>query len=156
MAKKKVAGVSAERLERRQLAESDCEELRLCPKCKVKREIRYFGFRDKDKTKLKSWCNKCAAEASNALYNYEEKRKYSLKFLYGISVEEYDRLRVKQDFKCALCGRHENDVYHGLHVDHCHKTGEVRGLLCHLCNTMLGKIENRDLLDKVIDYLQEK
>lgn len=61
--------------------------------------------------------------------------------MYGISEDEY-RLLVKiQDNRCAICGRtpeEAQDKAGRLAVDHCHKTGKVRGLLCGSCNRALG------------------
>jgi hypothetical protein len=54
---------------------------------------------------------------------------------YKISKPDWDSLIQKQGGTCALCN---NPPYA---VDHCHETGEVRGLLCDYCNRLLGKIE---------------
>ncbi|MES0339850.1 MAG: endonuclease VII domain-containing protein [Anaerolineales bacterium] len=65
-------------------------------------------------------------------------KDYNLKHAYGISLEDYGRMLEDQDGVCAICGggqivtKNNNNGY--LHVDHDHATGEVRGLLCHLCN----------------------
>lgn len=50
----------------------------------------------------------------------------------------YNELREKQDYRCAICGRHEETIQIRLAVDHCHLTGQVRGLLCASCNQGLG------------------
>lgn len=75
---------------------------------------------------------------------------------YGITLEDYDNLRIKQNFRCYLCGTHEtvSDGRGLLHVDHDHTTGEVRSLLCSSCNTGLGLFkEDVDLLNKAINYI---
>ena len=64
-------------------------------------------------------------------------RKSYLKRTYGISVEEYDEMLAAQDGVCAICGRRPRDDI-SLHVDHCHVTGRLRGLLCFRCNNGLG------------------
>lgn len=62
---------------------------------------------------------------------------------YGITAEDYDALRVAQDDTCAICGRPDPLSKSGVwHVDHCHSTGRVRGLLCTKCNTGLGLFED--------------
>ena len=59
-----------------------------------------------------------------------------------------------QNGRCAICGRPETEAG-GLAVDHCHATGKVRGLLCTLCNTALGKFRDRtDILRAAIRYLE--
>lgn len=60
------------------------------------------------------------------------------KYLYGLTEQEYQALHVAQAGKCAICGVPESELKRGLHVDHCHTTGRVRGLLCDRCNVALG------------------
>lgn len=75
-------------------------------------------------------CDKCKVR------NYHRK----LRQRYGITLEEYDRMFALQSGVCAICKQPENDAYkRRLSVDHDHETGKVRGLLCHQCNTGIGK-----------------
>ena len=62
-------------------------------------------------------------------------RRSSLKNAYGISLEDYARLLVRQGGVCAICLKAPAER---LCVDHCHATGKVRGLLCRTCNVGLG------------------
>jgi hypothetical protein len=55
----------------------------------------------------------------------------------GCSLQEYERLKERQRGVCAICGRPPVGKQR-LSVDHCHVTGQVRGLLCDPCNTALG------------------
>ena len=75
--------------------------------------------------------------------------------MYGITVEEYDRMYKSCGGRCEICGRAEEDAVKGrLHVDHCHDTGVVRGLLCSHCNTALGKFQDSpELLTAAIRYI---
>lgn len=88
---------------------------------------------------------------------YLQNRKYYLKSAYGISLEEYNNLLKQHNHKCAICECDEVDSVHGvLHVDHCHKTGNIRGLLCRQCNTALGKFkDSEEILDKAKAYLRK-
>jgi translation initiation factor 2 beta subunit (eIF-2beta)/eIF-5 len=65
---------------------------------------------------------------------------------YGITLEQYNELLEKQLHACAICKEPESQISWGktkrLAVDHCHKTGKVRGLLCQRCNTTLGRYED--------------
>ncbi len=71
----------------------------------------------------------------------EEKHAAGIK-RYGLSTYDYSLLYAEQDGKCFLCGwKAEGSGRAGLVVDHDHKTGVVRGLLCKLCNTSLGWFE---------------
>jgi hypothetical protein len=59
-----------------------------------------------------------------------------------------------QDLKCACCGRDEADMGKSLCFDHCHRTGELRGLLCHGCNFIVGYADdNLGILPRVYEYL---
>jgi len=81
-----------------------------------------------------------------------------LKSRYGITLEEYEAMAQKQRNVCAICDQPEKDRYkRRLCVDHNHATGEIRGLLCHMCNTGLGKfIDNPVLLNSAAQYLIER
>lgn len=80
-------------------------------------------------------------------------KNYMLKSNYGITIEDYERILQKQNGVCAIC-KCPDEYRDVLSVDHCHKTGEVRGLLCNLCNTGLGRFEdNPALLASALKYL---
>ena len=84
----------------------------------------------------------------------EVSRRASLKWAHGITPEEYDELLAKQEGKCAICGRGQDDLPRRLAVDHNHTTGKVRGLLCDNCNTAVGLLhENLLWTQKMLDYL---
>ena len=72
----------------------------------------------------------------------ERIRDIQLRHAYGIGVEEYDRILATQDGGCAVCGVAINPNGRRLAVDHCHITGRVRGLLCHLCNVAIGAMRD--------------
>ena len=55
--------------------------------------------------------------------------------LYGISLEDYDRMFTRQGGRCRICKRKSSRA---LFIDHCHVTGRVRGLLCNNCNCLIG------------------
>jgi hypothetical protein len=104
--------------------------------------------------------NKDAANARQAAWakaNPEKRkatyRKHDLKRKYAITPEEYGDLLLAQNNCCAIC---KIDKHNGKnwHVDHDHKTGRVRGILCNHCNCMLGySKDNQDTLAKAILYL---
>lgn len=85
----------------------------------------------------------------------EKQRAYSLKRLYGITLEQYDELLARQEEKCAVCQKHQSEFPVRLAVDHDHKTGEVRGLLCRYCNhRLVGRHRDPALLRRIADYLE--
>lgn len=83
-------------------------------------------------------------------------RNATLKKKYGITADEYDRMFSAQGNSCAICGRSEHGGNGAFHVDHDHKTGKIRAILCQGCNTSLGHMnEDPSLLRKAATYLEE-
>jgi hypothetical protein len=74
---------------------------------------------------------------------------------YGITEAEFDALLVSQGGGCAICGRLDSGLKNRrMSVDHCHKTGKIRGILCAHCNHGLGKFnDDPDLMTVAITYL---
>jgi hypothetical protein len=78
----------------------------------------------------------------------------NLKKIYGLSLADYARMKEAQGGKCAICGSSDSRGRGDLHVDHCHATGSVRGLLCTSCNNGLGRFrDSPELLRAAIEYL---
>jgi len=92
--------------------------------------------------------------------NNPEKRKqscraHSLKSNFGITIDQWEALFDSQSRVCAICGCAET-VGNGWHTDHCHKTQKIRAILCHLCNTGLGKFKDEPkLLRKAAEYVEK-
>jgi hypothetical protein len=91
--------------------------------------------------------------------NKEEQIKLQLqrllKLRYNITPEDYKELFDIQEGKCAICGTHQNDLKQNLCVDHNHKTGAIRGLLCGKCNRGIGNLnDNIITLENAINYLK--
>lgn len=83
-----------------------------------------------------------------------ELRDAKLRKLYGVSLEEYEEMLKIQNNVCAICGKPPRKGKRSLSVDHDHKTGKVRGLLCNNCNLGLGKFQdNSHITDRATDYL---
>lgn len=62
---------------------------------------------------------------------------------------------AEQQGCCAICGRHQSNWDKALHVDHNHRTGKVRQLLCAKCNRYVGVLEESELLIDIIKYLEK-
>ena|SRR6476620_4794778 len=71
-------------------------------------------------------------------------------YLYGVDRQMYEAMYFEQDGACAICRERE-----AICIDHCHDTGEARGLLCLGCNTMLGFIETPGRLEAALTYKSE-
>jgi hypothetical protein len=80
-------------------------------------------------------------------------KKSWIKCTYGIVYEDYLSMHREQEYKCKICKRHADEFKKGLVVDHNHKTGKVRALLCTNCNSQLHVLENKELYDKYMNYL---
>ena len=106
----------------------------------------------------------CADEAQRARWRknsraYRERdparhramvRRSLLRVRYGLTEGEFERMRNAQGGRCAICGSVE-----ALHVDHCHATGQVRGLLCGGCNSGIGRLrDDPELLMRGWEYLR--
>jgi hypothetical protein len=82
------------------------------------------------------------------------RRKYHLRFIYGLSLEEYDAMLARQGGVCAICKKPPSKGKL-LVVDHCHVTGMVRGLLCGKCNSLLAfGNDDPDIMRAAIAYLK--
>jgi hypothetical protein len=88
----------------------------------------------------------------------EKHKNNHLKRKYDITLDDYNKMLLEQDGKCYTCSVKAEDTQRKyLCVDHNHLTGEVRGLLCDLCNTALGLLkENQETIANLSKYLHEK
>lgn len=83
---------------------------------------------------------------------YEIKR--GLRRFYGLTLEDYNLMFEEQNGCCKICKRHQIEFKRRLHVDHCHKTGNIRGLLCHNCNLALGRfMDNPVIIQSALEYV---
>lgn len=88
----------------------------------------------------------------------QEVRDYEKIKRYKITQEHYEGMKKAQDNRCAICGdRQPLHINNGeLNIDHDHKTGEVRGLLCNYCNTGIGMLkDNISTLKNAVKYLSK-
>lgn len=142
------------------------QELVECVKCHWALPRSEFAKNLIKKNGLKSWCRKCAhtflSEATKEKERLRSKLRgpnnYKLygRFLrlkkYGLTEADYQLLLEKQGYVCAVCGN--KPLLRRLAVDHCHKTGNVRGLLCRKCNQGIGHFnDDPKKLKKAIEYL---
>lgn len=81
--------------------------------------------------------------------NYERRLKF------GITEDQYEQMKIDQNYRCAICNTDKPGGRGDWHIDHCHTNGNVRGLLCMSCNTALGHFKDDiDILAKAIQYLK--
>lgn len=83
-------------------------------------------------------------------------RKHQLRTKYGLSFSEYLNVLERQDYVCAICKITPLDSKLSFTVDHCHKTGLLRGVLCYSCNSGLGYFRDSQVnLIAACSYLKE-
>lgn len=98
------------------------------------RRAYYAANRDAIIAKVKAWAR------NNAERKRERNRVKRLREKYGLSPEQHAALLVKQDGRCGICLKRFAST-RATHVDHDHRTGQARSLLCSGCNTALGHLE---------------
>ena len=134
---------------------SDCKPCNLAAQRR-----RYEADPDAAKARVKRW----QQENSERLNAYRRDRRTEpevkradraghLKRKYGITIEQYETLLAEQGGGCAICGRKPRpDI--SLHVDHDHRTGQLRGILCFRCNNALGDFDDdAGLLQQALGYV---
>lgn len=108
-------------------------------KIKSRERAYYLANRDKKLAYQKDWVAK----------NRDKTAVHKMKYNYGISKEEFDILVQEQGGKCKIC-----ETLGELHIDHDHRSGNIRGLLCGNCNRGIGMFkDNTTLMAKAIEYL---
>lgn len=94
------------------------------------------------------------AEIAAAKRRSEQAWAARIKRTYGITAEEYEAIKEHQGGVCAICNR-ANGKTRRLSVDHDHKTGAIRGILCRPCNNILGQLRDDAVAAlRVVWYLQ--
>ena len=135
-----------------------CDLYRTCMTCGVKKNILEFYMRDKKTGRRHSACKECDKARVKARHqaNPERTRNNDLKRNYGITLQEHQEMYKNQNGVCAICKGEGDGKWKKLCVDHDHKTGKVRQLLCRNCNMVLGQVgDNANLLEEMIKYLQK-
>ena len=85
-----------------------------------------------------------------------QRRDSLLRKNFGVTLEQYNQMLNSQNGVCAICNQHTEKEVRMLAVDHCHKTGKVRGLLCRFCNQALGQFnDDTQRLSNAINYLNK-
>ncbi len=148
---------------------------KICPKCSTEKPFEQFPKNRRTKNGVGSYCLTCSAEMVRARRETPEglqahrnsskrwreanagrNKDNHARWRYGMEIGGYDALLAKQDGKCAIC--FSTEPGRGLtrfHVDHCHSSEAIRGLLCELCNRGLGSFKDSpDLLDRAASYVR--
>jgi len=128
---------------------------RKCNKCNEVLPVTEFHIqagKNPNHYRFNSPCKFCANFHRNKNYH----KAYLRKIKYDLSQEDYDLKLKEQNYSCAICDIHKDDYSKEFSVDHCHKTGKVRSLLCTQCNSGIGFFrENITLMKKAIQYIKK-
>ena len=137
--------------------------LKRCTKCKEPKTLDSFAKNAHRKDGLNGFCRVCDSIIQRLRYTntpnkYLYGRKKMLQHNYGLTVKRYEEIFKTQGGACAICLKPETAMHRGkiklLAVDHDHKTGQIRGLLCGGCNLGLGKFgDDVVVLTAAIRYL---
>ena len=123
--------------------------LSTCAKCKETKPVSEFHKDRRRKSGVFSYCKVCKTGIDRD--KYQRNRTTVLLKAYGITEDEYNKMYSEQNGDCKICSKN----FSRLCVDHDHKSGKVRGLLCHHCNTMLGlALDDISTLTNAINYLK--
>jgi hypothetical protein len=107
------------------------------------------------KAKTRYWSDEHVR--TRAIKNSKTQNELTARYLkkYGMTLDDYNQMFARQHGQCAICDVSVQDER--MCVDHDHATGNVRGLLCRLCNSSLGGFRDSvDLLRKAVAYLEDK
>ncbi len=119
--------MSKEHNARLEVRETDVTKTCLC--CGKIKQLHAFHFKCNGRKFATTYCCTCISK---------KQKGQDLSHLYGITLYQYDLMLEKQGGGCKICGKKTPKGQGRFHVDHCHKTGKIRGLLCQHCNIMLG------------------
>ena len=130
-----------------------------CSMCGVIK-MRSNFYKDKNRVdSMSNYCKECTLKRnkkwreSNEYANSESALWTRRKLFYGITKDEFYEILEKQDNKCAICC---TAIDKSGHVDHCHKTKKIRGILCASCNKGLGMFKDSLInLSNAIEYLKK-
>lgn len=153
--------------------------IKTCSRCKVEKPISSFSKDKYRSDKLNCQCRSCKKYYKDLIspdelknqndrtainrYKYyknpDRKLKYRNAWLiktYGINQDDYERMLLDQNGVCKICNKYRTQPgKNHLSVDHCHTTGKIRGLLCHVCNNTIGLFEEDiDLMLRAIEYIK--
>lgn len=140
---------------------AETSNAKLCNRCGVEKPIELFGKAKMYRDGRRNQCNPCRVELHREYFT-PEKRKMVNKnrlgriryYKFGITTEDMRRILKQQSGGCAICGDTKaGDNLSKWHLDHCHSTGEPRGVLCASCNMKLGVLEGWPHREKAEQYV---
>ena len=119
--------------------------------------------------RLTKQCSKCLMVKLPSEFHKSKGKKFGLQHYcktcrlgedfqrrYGITMDQWNQMFIDQCGRCVICEVDLPPMGKGVHTDHCHTHGAVRGLLCSHCNTGLGSFsDNPNILRKAAEYIED-
>lgn len=142
--------------------------MKICTKCNVNKPLENYYNSPTGKFGKNSWCKECEKikrrnyVAKNPDLIRDRQLLGKRRSLYGLTQEQFEDIYKNQKGLCYICEEVLDLDRKGCDkrkcvVDHDHNTGEIRGLLCRLCNQGLGLFkDNNKILERAIMYLRKK
>ena len=120
--------------------------MKSCIKCGETKPLSEFYKHATNKDRKQSYCKKCMIETTST-------RQYRVK--YNMTREDRQNLIDQQNGQCAICGYFFKSEKH-THIDHCHTTNKIRGILCSYCNVALGFLKDSpEIIENAAKYLKK-
>jgi hypothetical protein len=131
---------------------------KVCNQCQKEKELNDFVKRSNRASGRQPYCKDCHNKSVRNKYCSKKMKDYDLFRSYGITLKEYNLLFKNQEGCCAICEKHLSELNDkhkkSLCVDHNHKTGFIRGLLCDKCNRGIGLLcDSEKILLNALKYL---
>lgn len=131
--------------------------MKKCTKCGVEKPLSEFNNDKRRKDGKYGKCRPCHISVSREWQNKNPEKVKNAKWLrqFGVSFDFVEGLKKQQNYKCAICFSVLGSETKA-HIDHCHTTGKVRGILCQKCNQAIGLLmDSVDNLKSAQAYLEK-
>ena len=125
---------------------------KICSCCGEKKSLGEFYKQNDRKIGVRSQCKICSKK--NYATTNEKHQEALLKYRFGINLEQYNKTLKLQNGVCAIC-KCVDSTGRRLAVDHDHKTGKIRGLLCNRCNVQLIGLDDKVYFKLALQYLNK-
>jgi hypothetical protein len=130
--------------------------MKICRKCNTKKPLSDFRKKIDGKYGVGAQCKLCInlMQAPNKPHRHLVGKDRQLYKKYGVTSIEVENIKRQQNYKCAICHNFFKNKT-STHIDHCHDSKKVRGILCFSCNVGLGHFkDSQDNLKSAQNYLK--
>lgn len=125
---------------------------KICTGCRESKSRNDFSINNSNKDGIHHYCRDCCRVQMAERRKRDPRmiQRHNLKANYNMTLEEWDKMLAEQNGRCGICYK----IMEPPCVDHNHKTGQVRGMLCHHCNRGIGFLgDNPTTIKRAVEYL---